>query len=1019
MKRSTRKLLSLLMAFALVCSMIPAALAEEGGDSNPADPPAEHTHTADESAPWQHDDTKHWKDCKDNDGGKVDEGDHSWGEGQVTKQATCKEEGVKTFTCSTCGATKTEKIDKLTTHTPITSPSSKDDYVYDATGHYTKCSICGAATGAVQAHSYGNSSAHDGTSHWYECSVCGYQKDKAAHAPSTGSTYTWSDNSNHKYTCACGQQVTAAHTWAVAGPDATDANSHLKYCTACDAGTPHSHAIKEPHTFAADGYCTVCKAPNQKTPVAGVITGVPGSLSLRQTYPLSFIAYSDSTKKQVTQNRTGFSFSTDSTGVISISNNTLTPVGVGTAKVYLYLNSQVVDSITVTVKNSANVSVTIPQNLGTYAFTDASTTEGSSIYDQIVAALGYNYTGTWYPSIGYPNYNYGYDSYGITIKQTSTGNAASLYGNTANTTLGTLGGVSLSISGTGTWTGSYSVYAYTGIGSATTEVLSGNITVKIEPATGMPILYTASVGESVALDINDFYTFWNEATNGRGTLQSVTINSVNVGTVGGTLCANHSAGERTHTNASGRTYYVSPTGYNQNALGSLTFFPGTNNRYKTGSVTISFTATGSNYYVVGTGTRTTSCSGTVTILYTNGEVQPINYPASTSYTALKSADFDAVYQQATGTTTRYPNYSVKFLDVPTYGTLYTNFTVNSRTGQVSGTELTSKNIGTAITRTALDKMAYVPGYRGVGDSIRYAVYSGSTLQYVGTVNFGVGKLEVSYSCGASGVAFKASDFFSTSGTLLTSQYITFGTPSSGTLYKGGSTRVYATDKFGYTANAASGVLAINTVTYVPNAGFNGTVEIPFTSVTYTGGKLSGTVKIAVTTKTFTDVPATHWAYTYVSRLVAEGVVSGTTPTTYSPGADVKYGEALKMILIAAGYPAQSEGSGSNWAANYLTLAYNNGIVSSRSVDLNKAIDRNTIAEIAAKALKLGSASRINTGIIAPTDSTNGYVYALYNAGIVAGDSSSGRNCYYGSRSITRAEVAKVICNVSDYHSSHK
>ena len=553
---------------------------------------------------------------------------------------------------------------------------------------------------------------------------------------------------------------------------------------------------------------------------------------------------------------------------------------------------------------------------------------------------------------------------------------------------------------------------------------SGVLNLTIRQLTGAAILYTASIGESVDVDLNDFYTFWNEATNSRGTLQSVKINSVSTGTVGGVLCANHSAGERTHNSASGRTYYISPTSYGQTALSSLTFFPGTNSRYKTGSVTISFTATGTNYYTTGSSTRTTSYNGTITILYTNGEVQSIDYPASTGVTMLNASDFDAVYQQATGTTTRNPSYTIKFLDVPTYGTLYANYGTNNR-GQVTGTEITSKNLNTLSfsNRTtgtnAISKVGYVPGYRGVGDSIRYAVYSGSTLQYVGTINFGVGKMEIKYACGASGVAFKASDFFSTSGSLLTSQYITFGTPSSGTLYKGGSARVTSADKFGYSASVSAGVQAISSVTYVPAAGFNGTVEIPFTSVTYTGGKLTGTVKITVTTKTFTDVPATHWAYAYVSRLVAEGVVSGTTPTTYSPGADVKYGEALKMILIAAGYPAQSEGSGANWASNYLTLAYNNGIVSSKNVDLNKAVDRNTIAEIAAKALKLGSASRINTGIIAPTDSTNGYVYALYNAGIVAGDSSSGRNCYYGSRSITRAEVAKVICNVSDYYSSHK
>ncbi|MBR3866129.1 MAG: hypothetical protein IKM67_05405, partial [Clostridia bacterium] len=52
---------------------------------------------------------------------------HAWDGGKVTKEATCKEEGVKTYTCA-CGETKTEKIAKTTTHT------YKDGV----------CSVCGA-----------------------------------------------------------------------------------------------------------------------------------------------------------------------------------------------------------------------------------------------------------------------------------------------------------------------------------------------------------------------------------------------------------------------------------------------------------------------------------------------------------------------------------------------------------------------------------------------------------------------------------------------------------------------------------------------------------------------------------------------------------------------------------------------------------------------------------------------------------------------------------------------------------
>ena len=35
---------------------------------------------------------------------------HSWNQGEITKEPTCKEEGEKTFTCSICGNTKTEKV---------------------------------------------------------------------------------------------------------------------------------------------------------------------------------------------------------------------------------------------------------------------------------------------------------------------------------------------------------------------------------------------------------------------------------------------------------------------------------------------------------------------------------------------------------------------------------------------------------------------------------------------------------------------------------------------------------------------------------------------------------------------------------------------------------------------------------------------------------------------------------------------------------------------------------------------
>jgi hypothetical protein len=55
-------------------------------------------------------DAKHAKACEC---GHTIEADHVWNDGEVTTEPTVEAEGVKTFTCADCGATKTEAIAKL------------------------------------------------------------------------------------------------------------------------------------------------------------------------------------------------------------------------------------------------------------------------------------------------------------------------------------------------------------------------------------------------------------------------------------------------------------------------------------------------------------------------------------------------------------------------------------------------------------------------------------------------------------------------------------------------------------------------------------------------------------------------------------------------------------------------------------------------------------------------------------------------------------------------------------------
>lgn len=66
---------------------------------------------------------------------------HNYDSGQVTKAATCKATGIRTYTCSVCKSTKTSTIAKLTTHSYKTTTAkatlSKNGSVVK------KCTVCG------------------------------------------------------------------------------------------------------------------------------------------------------------------------------------------------------------------------------------------------------------------------------------------------------------------------------------------------------------------------------------------------------------------------------------------------------------------------------------------------------------------------------------------------------------------------------------------------------------------------------------------------------------------------------------------------------------------------------------------------------------------------------------------------------------------------------------------------------------------------------------------------------------
>lgn len=125
---------------------------------------------------------------------------HNWNTGEITTSPTCKDTGVKTFTCTICGNTKTETVKKTTKHLHTEIRNKKDATCKDEgyTGD-TYCTDCGKKISSgksiakTETHSYDDGKittkptcTKRGTK-TYTCTICGNTKTETVKA--TGHSY--------------------------------------------------------------------------------------------------------------------------------------------------------------------------------------------------------------------------------------------------------------------------------------------------------------------------------------------------------------------------------------------------------------------------------------------------------------------------------------------------------------------------------------------------------------------------------------------------------------------------------------------------------------------------------------------------------------------------------------------------------------------------------------------------------------------------------------------------------------
>lgn len=159
---------------------------------------------------WTHDDNEHWRQCsRCNE--KKDVSSHTWDSGTETTASTCTKAGKKTYTCTKCGATKTEPID-------ATGHSWKSDWTSDATHHWHECAnkncdvTDNSGKNGYADHTGGKATCTEKA----KCTVCGVKYGAIDPANHTGTEQWTQTTTTHEKKWSCCNTVSVPnenHKW--------------------------------------------------------------------------------------------------------------------------------------------------------------------------------------------------------------------------------------------------------------------------------------------------------------------------------------------------------------------------------------------------------------------------------------------------------------------------------------------------------------------------------------------------------------------------------------------------------------------------------------------------------------------------------------------------------------------------------------------------------------------------------------------------------------------------------------
>ena len=417
---------------------------------------------------------------------------------------------------------------------------------------------------------------------------------------------------------------------------------------------------------------------------------------------------------------------------------------------------------------------------------------------------------------------------------------------------------------------------------------TGNVEVNVRGGVSVgDIRYTCAPGKTARFDDSHFNRLCRELTG--KSLNYIVLRSL-PSSNDGTIYHNSSQA------STGTRYY---NGSGASKIDNLSFRASKN---FAGAVDIPFMgyATGGESFT-GIITIESSTSGS-----SSGSAGNIRYTTDSKNAAVfHRDDFDDLSQWETDRDVS----SVRF-EVPSssQGTLYRNY----RSSSSLGTKITSS---TSITAGDLSRVAFLPagGYTGTVYLDFTATAAGNGGTFKGTVEIEVERasadVTVRYTTRTAPVKFYSGDFTQKNYSLSSIRFSSLPSISVGCLYSQYTSPIrYGRQAGTNTSYQVSGSNLISDLSFVPRAGYTGTVSLPYVGTNSNGSTFEGEVLITVSPSYSSAYFNDMGGYTDAQRAAVDflrenGITNGISSTQYGPEHSITRGDFAVMIYQAFGLTA--------------------------------------------------------------------------------------------------------------------